>query len=107
MRAERLSPGNGRSEPDELCGSDGRNRLEPLQDLVRYRFVDFDQAEREAADAIAAELEPRNIDVRLPEHGADRAHHARHVAIMQHQEAALRDRLDAVAVDPDKPQRAI
>src|SRR3972149_530169 len=60
-----------------------------------------------SAPGVGPESEPRDIDLPLAEYRSDGAHHARHVAIMQHQEVAFGHGLDPEAVDSDETHRAV
>src|SRR2546422_5138194 len=88
-----------RLETQLLCGDDLGQRAQRVEHVGRHRLVDVDQRERHAAHPLAAELDAGDVDAALAEERADAPHHARHVAVVEHQDVALGHRLHAEALD--------
>src|SRR2546427_3746974 len=85
--------GIGLLEAQHLRRDDLRQRPQLREHLGRDRLVDVDQRDRHAAHALAPELDARDVDAALAEQRADAPDDARDVAVVEHQDVALRDGL--------------
>src|SRR5437667_6070045 len=92
-------------QPQHVGRDDLRELPQLGQHLGWHRIVDVDQGDRHAAHALAAELEAGDVDAALAEERADPADDARHVAVVQHQDVPLGNRLHAEAVDLGQADR--
>src|SRR5215510_2519491 len=78
------------SEHQHLRRDDRRKGAQLVEHVLGYALVDVDQRQRRPADLLPAELDPGDVDAALAEQRPDLTDDARDVAIVQHEDGALR-----------------
>src|SRR5262245_4150989 len=87
------------SEHQDLRRDDRRKGAQLVEHVLGYALVDVDQRQRRPTDLLPAELDPGNVDAALAEQRPDLADDPGDVAIVQHENGALRHGLHEEVVD--------
>src|SRR5882724_11097802 len=89
-------------ELDELGEDDVRHGADLVQGGGRHGVVEVQKGHRAAAATLPAELHAGDVDAVAPAERADAADHARDVEVGEHEDPAVRQGLERIAVDPDE-----
>src|SRR5436309_11676219 len=85
-------------ELDELGEHDVRHGADLVEGGGRHGVVEVQEGHRAAAATLPAELHAGDVDAVAPAEGADAADHARDVEVGEHEDPALRQGLERIAV---------
>src|SRR5437867_2790285 len=85
-------------ELDELGEHDVRHGADLVEGGGRHGVVEVQEGHRAAAATLPAELHAGDVDAAAPAEGADAADHARDVEVGEHEDPAVRQGLERIAV---------